>query len=88
LNYKYDIYNFSNKISFDNFIKLPNKKLIIACTQSSDKVYEYNIKNITIWFDEAHWGVEEWINNKNKLFWLIDKNFIKNRIFNSASPNK
>ena len=64
LNYKYDVYNFSNNnISFNNFIKLGNKKLIIACTQSSDKVYEYiikyNIKNITIWFDEAHWGVEE-----------------------------
>jgi hypothetical protein len=93
LNYKYDVYNFSNNtISFNDFIKLPNKKLIIACTQSSDKVYEYiiryNIKNITIWFDEAHWAVEEWINNENKLFWLIDNDFIKDRIFTSASPNK
>ena len=93
LNYKYDVYNFSNNtISFNDFIKLPNKKLMIACTQSSDKVYEYiiryNIKNITIWFDEAHWAVEEWINNENKLFWLIDNDFIKDRIFTSASPNK
>lgn len=90
---KYDVYNLSNNtISFNNFIKLPNKKLIIACTQSSDKVYEhiikYNIKNITIWFDEAHWAVEEWINNENKLFWLNDNDFIKDRIFTSASPNK
>jgi len=92
LNYKYDVYNFSNNISFNDFIKLPNKKLMIACTQSSDKIYEYiikyNIKDITIWFDEAHWAVEEWINNENKLFWLIDNNFIKDRIFTSASPNK
>jgi len=92
LNYKYDIYNFSNNTSFNNFINLPNKKLITACTQSADKVYEYiikyDIKNITIWFDEAHWGVEEWFNNKNKLFWLTDNNFIKKRIFTSASPNK
>jgi len=93
LNYKYDVYNFSNNtISFNDFIKLPNKKLMIACTQSSDKVNEYiiryNIKNITIWFDEAHWAVEEWINNENKLFWLIDNDFIKYRIFTSASPNK
>lgn len=62
LNYKYDVYNFSNNtISFNDFIKLSNKKLMIACTQSSDKVYEYivryNIKNITIWFDEAHWVI-------------------------------
>jgi len=93
LNYKYDVYNFSNNtISFNDFIKLPNKKLMIACIQSSDKVYEYiiryNIKNITIWFDETHWAVEEWINNENKLFWLIDNDFIKDRIFTSASPNK
>ena len=73
LNYTYDVYNFSNNtISFNDFYNLPNKKLMIACTQSSDKVYDYiikyNIQNITVWFDEAHWAVEEWINNKNKLF--------------------
>jgi len=93
LNYTYDVYNFSNNtISFNDFYNLPNKKLMIACTQSSDKVYDYiikyNIQNITVWFDEAHWAVEEWINNKNKLFWLIDNDFIKYRIFTSASPNK
>jgi hypothetical protein len=48
--------------------------------------------NITVWFDEAHWGIEEWVDNLkddiNSQFWLLNNRNITNRIFTSASPNK
>jgi superfamily II DNA or RNA helicase len=89
LNNKYDIYNYSKDNNFDKFIKSNNKKIIIACTQSYKKIIEYikkyNIKNIFVWFDEAHWCIEK-LENDN--FWLNDTKYIKYRIFTSASPNK
>jgi superfamily II DNA or RNA helicase len=89
LNEKYDVFNYSEDNNFDKFIKSHNKKIIIACTQSNKKIIEYiekyNIKNIFVWFDEAHWCIEK-LNNTN--FWLTDNNYIKYRIFTSASPNK
>jgi hypothetical protein len=93
-NGKYDVYNVSDpECSFDEFINSPNHKIIIGCTQSSDKIYEfiirYNITNIKVWFDEAHWGVEDWCDSENesKNYWLYSSN-IDTRIFTSASPNK
>ena len=90
----YIIFNYSIDKNFDKYLKKSNKKIIICCTQSINKIYDKilnNIKNITIWFDEAHWAVEGWVNtlrdNIYSKFWLTDIN-IKNRIFTSASPNK
>ena len=55
-----------------------------------------------VWYDEAHWGFGEWLNEENekyytqdkegtsvsfKKFWLEDNNMITNRVFVSASPN-
>jgi len=94
----YDILNYSNNNKIDAFLQSTNNeyKIIICCTQSLNKIYDNiitnNVKNITIWFDEAHWGVEDWIidiktNTKIK-FWLENTEQIKYRIYTSASPNK
>lgn len=87
LNDDYDIiYNITNNIT--------KKTIIVSCIQSYDKIYkqilEYNIKNIFIWFDEAHWGLEGWIYDKDnsKNFILKDIEHINKRVFTSASPNK
>jgi len=88
----YITFNYSIDNNFDDYLKLPNKKIVICCTQSVDKIYEKivlnNITNITIWFDEAHWSIEEYLHNKNAEFWLLNNINIKYRIFTSASPNK
>lgn len=63
-----------------------------SCIQSQEKIYE-DIKhlktNIFVWFDEAHWGIEDtWIDNEKESikFWLNSEN-IKYRLFTSASPD-
>jgi hypothetical protein len=92
----YITFNYSSDNNLDEYLKLSNKKIVICCTQSLDKIYKKilsnNISNITIWFDEAHWGIEDWIdtlsNNIISHFWLLNKTHIKYRIFTSASPNK
>ena len=93
---KYITYNYSTDNNFDEYLRSSNKKIVICCTQSIDKIYEKilsnSITNITIWFDEAHWGIEEWIDNLShnviSQFWLLNNKHIKYRIFTSASPNK
>ena len=92
----YITFNYSTDNNFDEYLRLSNKKIVICCTQSISKIYESilsnEIINITIWFDEAHWGIEEWIDNlkddKISQFWLLNNRHIKYRIFTSASPNK
>ena len=92
----YITFNYSSDNNLDEYLKLSNKKIVICCTQSLDKIYKKilsnNISNITIWFDEAHWGIEDWIdtlsNNIISHFWLLNKTHIKYRIFTYASPNK
>jgi len=94
----YDILNFSTNNKIDAFLQSTNNeyKIIICCTQSLNKIYENiianNVKDITIWFDEAHWGVEDWITDINEdtkiKFWLENTEQIKYRIYTSASPNK
>ena len=94
----YDILNYSNNNKIDEFLQSTNNeyKIIICCTQSLNKIYDNiisnNIKDITIWFDEAHWGVEDWIKeikkDKKIKFWLENTEQIKYRIYTSASPNK
>jgi hypothetical protein len=96
LNDNYITFNYSTDNNFDEYLRLSNKKIVICCTQSISKIYERilsnEIINITIWFDEAHWGIEEWIDSLNddinSQFWLLNNKHIKYRIFTSASPNK
>ena len=78
-----------------NELIIKNKNLIISiCIQSFKNVYEFIIKNdirdIFIWFDEAHWGLDEWIletSDNIKQFFINDNNYIKYRLFTSASPD-
>jgi hypothetical protein len=92
----YKIFNCSEDNNFDEYLKLSNKKIVICCINSINKIYDkvlsFSITNITIWFDEAHWGIEEWIDGLNddinSQFWLLNNSHIKYRIFTSASPNK
>lgn len=90
---KYVIFNYSIDSDFDNFMRLSENKILICCTQSIHKIYEKFqsnfISEITIWFDEAHWGIEDWIytlkDDIKRDLWLLN---IKYCIFTSASPNK
>jgi len=92
----YITFNYSTNNNFDKYLRLLNKKIVICCTQSISKIYDKILSNeiidITIWFDEAHWGIEEWIDSlnddMNSQFWLLNNRHIKYRIFTSASPNK
>jgi len=100
LNNDYLVYNCSNSADFENFknkCKKENKKMIIvACPQgSNEKVYDIintnNLSNILIWFDEAHWAIENWVSkldNRYINFFLENTDKITNRIFSSASPDK
>ena len=89
------IFEYSNDTNFDEFVRLPGKKILICCTQSSNKIsqklIENDITDAVVWFDEAHWGVEEWVNNLsnnvNAQFWLLHNRHIKYRIFTTATPN-
>lgn len=83
-----NLYNFNyNKDS--NYI-------FSICINSYQKIYDIvtvnNLNNIFIWFDEADYGIENWINDLSidihKNFLLTDNNNIKYRLFTSASPNK
>jgi len=69
--------------------------IIVCCTQSYKKVYDYiianDLKDVCIWYDEAHWAFEEWTNcidDNVKQFLLRDTEYITKRIFTSASPDK
>ena len=88
----YEIFNYSYDNNFEDFLRSQTKKIVVCCTQSVDKIYNklinFNIINILVWFDEAHWGIEDWINEPNKKELLEDNKYIKDRIFTSASPNK
>jgi hypothetical protein len=85
----------SNSENFDTFHNRKGKKLIFCCIQSYKKVcnfiLEHELKNVVVWFDEAHWGVDDWVfakDNNPKHFLLEDTSFIKKRIFTSASPSR
>jgi len=77
--------------------KYRGEKIIISCIQSYKKVAELiqseNLRNISIWFDEAHWSVEKWIrldaDDKHiKRFLMQNDTHIQHRIFTSASPTR
>jgi len=94
-NIKKDNLNILNNYN-ENYKNGENKNLIISsCIHSYKNIYDLIIKNdireIFIWFDEAHWGLDKWIletDDKIKQFFLNDNNYIKNRLFTTASPNK
>ena len=65
------------------------------CYQSYKTVYDLiiknNIRDLFIWFDEAHFTLDNWIIDKDndiKQFFMNDNNYIKYRLFTTASPNK
>jgi len=65
------------------------------CYQSYRNVYDLiiknNIQNLFIWFDEAHFTLDNWIidiDNEIKQFFMNNNNYIKYRLFTTASPNK
>jgi len=68
--------------------------IIVSCVQSYKKIYnaitKYNLTNIFIWFDEAHWSLEGWVGDtdKHKEFLLKDDKHICWRLFTSASPDE
>ena len=98
----YNIFDNNSGKSFNSFYK-KGKNIIVACIQSYDKIYEYltkyDMKNVFVWFDEAHWMVENWTNIKNDrntiikndrntiIQYLLKSPSIKYRMFTSASPN-
>ena len=100
LDNEYLVYNCSDNITFETFkfkCKRQNKKMIIvACPQGSNEkvynlIYDNNLSDIFIWFDEAHHTIEKWVDkldNKCAKFFLEDNEIITNRIFTSASPDK
>jgi superfamily II DNA or RNA helicase len=92
----YAVYDFSTSTSsLNKFLEKHPKRILIACTQSYKKVHEaliaHNRTNTTIWFDEAHWGVESWsdeFRDEAKQFLIFDNTRIEKRIYTSASPDK
>lgn len=69
--------------------------IISCCIQSFQFIYDkvinkFDIKNIIIWFDEAHYTIEKWVlsSNNYKKFYLNDIERIIYRLFTSASPDK
>jgi superfamily II DNA or RNA helicase len=73
-----------------------NNYIFSCCIQSHEKIYDLIIKHslndIFIWFDEADYGIENWVFNLEtdscKKFLLTDNDKIKYRLFTSASPDK
>lgn len=60
---KKNVLNYSLDNNIDLFLKSNTElKIIIVCTQSIKLIYEH-IKElkILIWFDEAHYGIENWV---------------------------
>lgn len=91
----YEVFDNNLGESFKTFYKNSKKRIIVACIQSYKTIYEYlnkyNIKDSFVWFDEAHWMVENWTNIKNDgnniIQYFLKSPSIKYRMFTSASPN-
>lgn len=106
----YEVFNISNQGNPTKFLERKGNKIIICCSQSAKNLHYHltkkryeDVNDIAVWYDEAHWGFEEWKSvNKKKLyekdtkglpiefkkFWLEDTLILSKRIFVSASPNK
>jgi Type III restriction enzyme, res subunit len=90
----YDLTDDKNK-SFEKFYKKDGTKIIVACIQSVNKIFPLIVGNdmndVSIWFDEAHWGLENWLTSDvhdSKKLLLEDTTRISHRIFTSASPDR
>ena len=90
-----DILSDNYNVIHDITKKITENTIIVACIQSCNKIYDniikYNICDIFIWFDEAHWSLEGWIidnADKCKAFFLNDNKHICWRLFTSASPDE
>jgi superfamily II DNA or RNA helicase len=89
---KFNVYYKKNIKTFNK----SSYNIISCCIQSYQSIYDnfiikYDIDNIIIWFDEAHYTIENWVSNYNchyKQFYLNDNKRIVYRLFTSASPNK
>jgi len=93
-------FNVYDNISIKKQLKTFNNSaynIISCCIQSHEFIFDkiitkFDIKNIIIWFDEAHYTIENWISssitNYYKKFYLNDNERIIYRLFTSASPNK
>ena len=92
LSREYAVFDCSKMDDYDTFSRENEYHIIVACIQSCDKVYNMlrggDLDNVCIWFDEAHYGVEKWVDDTSeaKQFLLKDER-ISNRIFTSASPD-
>lgn len=75
------------------------KMLIVGTSQGANKkiydtIVENDLKNVFVWFDEAHHTVESWIKKVedeckvSTKFLLEDTSHISYRLFTSASPDK
>ena len=90
------VYNLSiNPEPIEDFMKKDGKKVIIACIQSYKKIWKYmcdfDLHHVCFWFDEAHWGIDDWLSDKTeniKQLLLNDTSRIEYRIFTSASPDR
>jgi len=88
----YNVYDNNSGKCFNSFYK-KGKNIIVACIQSYEKIYEYLTKydmgDVFIWFDEAHWMVENWTNTEltDPQKYILTSENIKYRLFSSASPN-
>ena len=95
LDRKYAVYDCSNSVDdYETFARENKYHIIVACINSCDKVFNMlrdkaELNEVCVWFDEAHYGVEKWVNDTSaaKQFLLKDER-IANRIFTSASPDK
>lgn len=92
LSRKYAVFDCSSMDDYHAFSQNNEYHIIVACIHSCDKVYNMlrggDLDNVCIWFDEAHYGVEKWVDDTSeaKQFLLKDAR-ISNRIFTSASPD-
>ena len=90
LDYSYKIYDKNNL----EYICNHDNNLICCCINSYKKVMKAiinaDLRNVVIWFDEAHHTLDNWIikQDEEKDFLLKDDKYIKYRIYTSASPNK
>lgn len=91
------IYNLSTdgRQSFDKFYRQEGVKIIVGCIQSAGKVCrlitKYNMQNVFMCFDEAHWGIENslaYAPNVVKQMLLESTQQISQRLFLSASPDR
>jgi hypothetical protein len=92
LGYSFKVLDYSQSCNIDyaNFNKSPYK-LLTFCTSSKGNVKLLNITNkldnYVIWYDEAHYAIEQGLINKNPDLIKLNSNAAF-RIFTSASPNR